>query len=87
MIKSTPIVFSPHSREKMVDRGASEEEVKTAIYAGSRELARKGRIMFRKNFSFNSQWRGKHYALKQVAPVVLEEQGKIVVVTVFVYYF
>ncbi len=54
--------------------------------------------MFRKNFAFNSQWRGKHYelplrpsaslrAVKQVAPVVAEEAYRLVVVTVFVYYF
>jgi hypothetical protein len=43
--------------------------------------------MFRKNFAFDSQWRGKHYAVKQVAPVVAEEADRLVVVTVFVYYF
>ena len=84
---SKPIEFSPHAREKMFDRGASESEVRSTIRTGNPEPARKGRLMFRKNFSFNSQWRGKHYAVKQVAPVIAEEADRLVVVTVFVYYF
>lgn len=82
-----PIELSSHAREKMLDRGASESEVRAAIRTGSPEPARKGRFMFRKNFAFNSQWRGKHYAVKQVGPVVAEEVDKLVVVTVYVYYF
>jgi len=84
---SKPIEFSPHAREKMLDRGASESEVQAAIRIGNSEPARKGRLMFRKNFAFNSKWRGKHYAVKQVAPVIAEEANRLVVVTVFVYYF
>ena len=82
-----PIEFSFHAREKMLDRGATESEVKAAIRTGSPEPARKGRLMFRKNFTFNGRWRGKHYAVKQVVPVVAEEPNRLVVVTVFVYYF
>ena len=87
MAVSKPIVFSPHARGKMLDRGAAESEVEAAIGTGSPELARKGRIMYRKNFAFGDEWRGKRYAVKQVAPVVAEEADRLVVVTVFVYYF
>ena len=79
-----PIEFSFHAREKMLDRGATESEVKAAIRTGSPEPARKGRLMFQKNFTFNGHWRGKHYAVKQVVPVVAEEPNRLVVVTVFV---
>ncbi|MEM2045689.1 MAG: DUF4258 domain-containing protein [Candidatus Caldarchaeum sp.] len=85
--RSKPVKFSDHARDKMLDRGASEEEVLMAIHTGSLEPARKGRVMFRKNFDFHRSWRGRRYAIKQVAPVVAEEPGKLVVVTVFVYYF
>ena len=71
----------------MLDRGASESEAQAAILTGNPELARKGRVMFRKNFTFNGWWRGRRYAVKQVAPVVAEEANKFVVVTVYVYYF
>lgn len=84
---SKPIEFSMHAREKMLDRGALEDEVRAAIGMGNAEPARKGRILFRKNLAFNGWWRGKHYAVKQVAPVVAEEADRLVVITVFVYYF
>jgi len=82
-----PIEFSFHAREKMLDRGASEDEVKLAIRSGGGEPARKGRTLFRKNFAFNGCWRGRTYAVKQVAPVVVEQDDRIVVVTVFAFYF
>lgn len=85
--RSKPIEFSSHAREKMLDRGATESEVIEAIRTGSTEPARKGRIMFRKNMEFHGQWRGKPHAVKQVAPIVAEEADRLVVVTVFVYYF
>jgi hypothetical protein len=69
------IVFSSHAREKMLDRGASKEEVEAAIRSGSSEPARKRRLMFRKNFAYDELWRGKHYAIKQVAPIVAEDDG------------
>ena len=55
---SKPIELSPHAREKMLDRGASDAEVEVAIQAGDSEPARKGRLMFRRNFPFNRDWRG-----------------------------
>ena len=81
-------LLSPkHAKIKMADRGASEDEVIKAIKEGSSEPSRKGRLLFRKNFPFNSMWRGKHYPIKQVAPVVADENDRMVVVTVYVYYF
>jgi len=87
MVVSKPIMFSSHAREKMSDRGATKSDVETTIRTGHPEPARAGRIMYRKSFSFGDRWRGKRYAVKQVAPVVVEETDQLVVVTVFVYYF
>jgi len=87
MVSSKPIVFSVHEREKMFDRGASESEVEMAVRSGNSEPAKRNRRMFRKNFPFGQSWRGKHYAIKQVAPIVVEENERFVVVTVFVFYF
>jgi len=82
-----PVEISPHAREKMLDRGAKESEVLAAVRAARCEPARKGRVLFRKNFAFQSWWRGKRYAVKQVAPLVAEEPDRLVVVTVFTFYF
>ena len=43
--------------------------------------------MFRKNFAFDGRWGGRRHRVKQVAPVVAQEPGKLVVVTVYVFYF
>ena len=85
--RSKKIFFSKHARLKMVDRGTSEEEVIGAIKEGSFELTCKGRFLFRKNLSFNGFWRTRRYLTKQIAPVIVEEEDKLVIVTVYVYYF
>ncbi len=54
---------------------------------GEQLPAKKGRKSFRKNFSFQSTWKGKHYNIKQIVPVIVEEADKIVVVTAYVFYF
>jgi len=87
MDQELPTEISSHAREQMVDRGVSEEEVMAAIRRGEAEPVRKGRSMYRKNFQFGKVWRGKRYAIKQVAPVVARESDKIVVVTVYAFYF
>ncbi len=43
--------------------------------------------MFRLSFEFSKQWQGKFYPVKQAVPVVAEESDRLIVVTVFVYYF
>ncbi len=86
-VEGKRIIFSNHAKRKMTERGASEDEVLKAIEEGSSEPARKNRIMFRKNLPFNATWSGKHYSVKQVAPVVAEQNDELVVITVYVYYF
>ena len=81
------IVFSQHVMDQMVDRGTSEEEIKLTIRDGEEVPAKKGRKSYRKNFNFESYWKGKYYSTKQVIPIVKEESDKIVVITVYVYYF
>lgn len=81
------IVFSQHALDQLNDRGASQEEVKLAIRDGEEIPAKKGRKAFRKNFHFGSKWKDKHYKVKQVMPIVVEEDEEIVVVTVYVFYF
>ncbi len=73
--------------DQMVDRGTSEEEIKLTIRDGEEVPAKKGRKSYRKNFNFESYWKGKYYSTKQVIPIVKEESNKIVVITVYVYYF
>jgi len=81
------IVFSPHAREQLALRGGTEDEAQAAILEGERLPAERGRVAFRKNFPFLSDWKGRYYEVKQVMPIVVEEEDAIVVVTVYVFYF
>lgn len=76
-----------HAREQCEERGAKESEVVEAIRSGTREPAKNNRWICRANFQFNSTWNGEFYPVKQVAPVIVEETGEIVVVTVYTFYF
>ena len=82
-----PIVFSQHALDQLQDRGASQEEVRIAVQDGEELPAKKGRKAYRKNFHFGSKWKNKHYEVKQVMPIIVEEDEEIVVVTVYVFYF
>ncbi len=81
------VEISQHAWEQMTERGASEQEVFTAIEQGGKESALLGRTMYRKNFQFDRMWRGRHYKVKQVAPIVVEHEDELVVVTVYTFYF
>jgi Domain of unknown function (DUF4258) len=82
-----PIEFSTHALEQMADRGANQSEVEIAINEGEEIPAKRGRRAFRKNFAFDSTWKGRHYEAKQVLPIVVEDQDRTVVITVYVFYF
>ncbi len=76
-----------------VTRGAvrrarrTEGEVLEAVRRGRREPAKLGRLMCRYNFRYGRQWQGSVYAIKQVAPVIVEKPDEIVVITVYTFYF
>jgi len=81
------IIYSKHALEQMEERGATKNEVEEAICRGEKIPAKKERLSFRLNFQYNSEWGGKKYAIKQVMPVVAEENNKLIVVTVYTFYF
>ncbi len=81
------IVYTLHALEQMQERGTTKREVEVAISKGEMIPAKKGRVSFRHNFRFDSKRGGRHYEVKQVVPVVVHEEGEIVVITVYVFYF
>ena len=81
------IRFTNHALEQARLRGTNTDEISIAIETGERLPAKKGRLMSRKNFEFGKKWQGKDYQIKQVAPVFVEENEEIVVITVYTFYF
>jgi len=43
--------------------------------------------MYRLNFEFNREWVGRYYGVQQAAPIIAEEENRVVVVTVCTFYF
>jgi len=80
------IRFHPHALERLLERGATEEEVIRAIESGERFQAKFGRMGFRRNFAFDGEWNGKRYATKQVEALVAQDDGWLVI-TVVVKFF
>jgi hypothetical protein len=82
-----PLVFTAHARQRMSERGAREEDVLEAVRIGEREPAQRGLFLYRLNLEFHRDWAGRYYGVQQVAPLVAEEPDRLVVVTVFTFYF
>ena len=72
----------PHALTRLVERGASEDEVIATVEEGENFPAKLGRHGFRRNFEYNAQWRGRFYANKQVEAIAVEENGWLVITVV-----
>jgi hypothetical protein len=79
--------FHPHARERMGERGATEDEVIATVEQGERFQAKFGRTGFRRNFPFDSEWRGKHCGTKQVEAYAVQEGPDWLVITIITRYF
>ena len=77
---------SVRTRDRLAERGATEDEVIIAVQSGERFLAKLGRTGFRRTFAFEGLWRGRSYAAKQVEAFAIDEEGWLVI-TVIVRYF
>ena len=76
-----------HARERMKERGTTEDEISSTIKEGERFPAKYGRIGFRRNFPFAGLWKGKRYQTKQVEVYAIKERNDFIVVTVLVKYY
>ncbi len=54
----------PHARERMEERGVTEEEIMATLGKGEQFPAKFDRIGFRHNFLFDAEWHGKRYRTK-----------------------
>jgi len=77
----------PHARERTGEHGATEDEVRAAVEQGEQFRAKFGRTGFRRNFPFDSEWRGKHYRTKQLEAYSVREGPDSLVITIITRYF
>jgi hypothetical protein len=77
----------PHARERMEERGATEEEVKATVEQGESFPAKFGRTGFRRNFRFDQHRHGRQYQTKQIEAYAVQEGLDWLVITVLTRYF
>jgi hypothetical protein len=76
----------PHARQRMTERGAMEAEITATVEHGEQYPAKFGRTGFRRNFTYEREWRGQFYRTKQLEVIAVPEDGWLVL-TVIVRYF
>lgn len=81
------IRFHPHAQERMVERGATDEEIRATVEHGEQFPAKFGRTGFRRNFAFARDWQGKKYQTKQVEVYAVREGSDWLVITTVTRYF
>ena len=81
------INLHPHAAARLIERGATEEEVTLTVEGGERFPAKHERMGFRRNFAHGGEWRGQRYEVKQVEAYAVEEGGSWLVITVIAKYF
>lgn len=81
------IVIHEHARKRMAERGADEAEVLQTVRKGEPYPAKHGRSGFRMNHAYDKAWLGRHYAIKQIEAIAVQESDVWVVVTVMTKYF
>jgi hypothetical protein len=67
------IRFHPHALARLSERGATEQEVRATVLGGEPFPAKFRRMGFRRNFRFDSVWRDRQYAMKQVEAFAVRE--------------
>jgi hypothetical protein len=77
----------PPARERMDERGATEEEVRATVEQGESFPAKFGRTGFRRNFRFDQNRHGRHYQTKQIEAYAVQEGTDWLVITVLTRYF
>lgn len=81
-----PITIIDHAQERMLERGASEDEVRITLEEGIPSEAKSGRKAKEKILIYDGFWQGQRYPQKKVRVIYVEEGDEMVVLTVYVYH-
>jgi hypothetical protein len=81
------VKLHPHAKERLSERGASEAELVATVEEGESFPVKYGRAGFRRNFPFNTVWRGRHYATKQIEAYAVKDGKDWLVITIVTRFF
>ena len=77
----------PHAVDRLLERGATKDELVATVEQGERFPAKFGRTGFRRNFPFHQAWRGCRFATKQVEAYAVREGTDWLVISCVTRYF
>jgi hypothetical protein len=80
------IQIDPHTLERAVERGTSEEEIKDVVDTGVLIPAKHNRLGKAKVYDFRQTRHGKYFQQKRVEVIYAIEKDAAVTVTVYVFY-
>ena len=80
------IQIDPHTLERAAQRGASKEEIIDVLISGVSLLAKQGRLAKAKVYEYKQTRLENYYEQKRIEVFYVEEYGKIITVTVYVFY-
>jgi hypothetical protein len=82
------VTLHPHAQARLIERGATTDEVIATVENGRSSPADYDRVRFRYRFPFNAEWRGTVYGTKQIdAIAVSSNEIDWLVITVIVKFF
>lgn len=81
------VELHPHAQARILERGATEQEVVATIEEGERFPVKHDRTGFRRNFAQMGRWGGKRYSNKQIEVIAIPDNEGWIVITVIVKYF
>lgn len=80
------IQIDPHTLERAAQRGASKEEILDVLITGDSLPAKHGRMAKAKVYEYKRKRLEKYYEQKRIEVFYIEEYGKIITITVYVFY-
>ena len=80
------IQIDPHTLQRAIERGTTENEIVNTLTTGISILAKTGRLGKSKIFLFSAFRNGKYYEEKKVDVYYTIEQQIIITIAVYVFY-
>ena len=80
------IQIEPHTLQRAIERGATENEITDTINSGVNILGRLGRQGKSQVFLFDAERNGKYFEEKKLEVYYVIESNIIITITVYVFY-
>ncbi|MCL4267226.1 MAG: DUF4258 domain-containing protein [Anaerolineae bacterium] len=80
------VQIDPHTLERIIERGATEDEIRDVIENGHPVSARHGRLAKAKVYDYKQERHGRYYEQKRVEVIYVVENDMVITVTAYVFY-